>query len=131
MIKKLFLIKIEGLAAALVEATVMVGMRLFGGIILTEFSFYKNFETVGPGANACRAVLGLSGRSSCSECSRIILDCLLCPVERHLCCNSNSGPLEEQLFTPKPSISPALKDLSQTGKILSSSPLIVAPMGVT
>lgn len=29
----------------------MVGMRLFGGIILTEFSFYKNFETVGPGAN--------------------------------------------------------------------------------
>lgn len=92
----------------------MVGMRLFGGIILIEFSFCKNFETVGPGANACRAVLGLSGRSSCSEGNRIILDCLLCPVERHLCCNSNSGPLEEQLFTPKPSISPALKDLSQT-----------------
>lgn len=71
------------------QATVMVGMRLFGGIILTEFSFYKNFETEGLGANTCRAVLGLSGRSSCSEGNRIILDCLLCPVARHLCCNSN------------------------------------------
>lgn len=28
---------------------------------------YKNFENEGPGANAYRAVLGLSGRSSCSE----------------------------------------------------------------
>lgn len=31
--KNLFLIKIGGLAAALAEATVMVGMRLSGGII--------------------------------------------------------------------------------------------------